>query len=519
MKQSVIEQIGSKASLFNPASVGIQRASQLAFCLVFFAIAGCAGGWGATNQAVKRNTANDAGPSREDRKEALARDFDKQRDDAQLDAAASCWQRGDVDGCTKLIDQLLARNSNNRRALLLLADVDLFNGRPEDAATQLQTLVATDPKDAVAQHALAQVWDACGRHEEALAHYQIANQLDPQNEEFALSYKMATGLVDLPYRNSAYIATANRSGDVSNPQPQAMVGTPVKLASATSPVVAVPETNEKSDNINTSVAEMQPSHLQSGLQSSDLQHVGEPVTNSAAVIDQSQAEQASWRLNGSSLVQQKRPQIFVPPENVNNWLGRLDFVNPADNAPVTTNATPLSASALSVAEIVPALETVPPSPPRATSAAASLPVAPGAKPSIVASPVSYEAPAKTSISPVQPAFLAESSDHPEVLQDPLHLAAEALGRGDTEKAVDIASRGLSRTPDQAAELYRLLGTAHYRRGEYQAAQAALTQALSLDKADALSYFLMGATLDKLDEHEAAQKYFSEAAHLDARYAF
>jgi tetratricopeptide (TPR) repeat protein len=120
--------------------------------------------------------------------------------------------------------------------------------------------------------------------------------------------------------------------------------------------------------------------------------------------------------------------------------------------------------------------------------------------------------------PVQSAFQAESPNRPQILQDPLHRAVEALAQGDSQTAIDAASRGLAETPDQAAALYRVLGTAHYRLGEYQAAQAALAQALSLDKSDALSYFLMGSTLDKLADHEAAQRNYSEAARLDPRFA-
>src|SRR5262249_27636600 len=138
---------------------------------LLLALATSCAGCSTTKQAVARNTASDAGPSREERKKALAQEFDQQRDDAQLDAAASCWQRGDVEGCNKLLTQILQRNPNNRRAELLLADVALFSGHADDAATELEKLVKADPKDAVAQHALAQVWDANGRHQEALEHY------------------------------------------------------------------------------------------------------------------------------------------------------------------------------------------------------------------------------------------------------------------------------------------------------------------------------------------------------------
>ncbi|HZZ28613.1 MAG TPA: tetratricopeptide repeat protein [Pirellulales bacterium] len=454
--------------------------------LIFCAfLSGCAG-LGDTNQAVKRNTANDAGPSRDDRKKALARDFDQQRDDAQLDAAASCWQRGDLDGCNRILDQLLNRDSNNRRARMLLADVDLFTGHAEQAATELQTLVTADPKDAVAQHALAQVCDACGRRTVALEHYQIATQLDPQNEEYALSYKMATGVATVPSGNAAIASAPQKQSDSASPAATIPSASPVKLASAALPVVKTQQPVEKSAALNFCISDAPADNFQT----ESVPTASVPAANSVADEAHS-ASPSDWRLCDSPIVQKREP-VFMPPGKVTDWLGRLDFGDSADDKHSATNS-----------QIFPTQNT--------------------SSPRIISSPTTASPPvgcsAQSSAGSLQPALLAEPSNRPQNLQDPLHQAAAALGRGDTQAAIEIASRGLSETPEQAAVLYRLLGTAHYRRAEYEAAQAALAQALSLDKGDALSYFLMGSTLDKLAQHEAAQGYFAEAARLDPRFAY
>jgi tetratricopeptide (TPR) repeat protein len=70
----------------------------------------------------------------------------------------------------------------------------------------------------------------------------------------------------------------------------------------------------------------------------------------------------------------------------------------------------------------------------------------------------------------------------------------------------------------SAALYRTLGLACYRSADYQAAYDALQTALSLDNANALSYFLMGCTLSKLGERQAAEELLSRAAALDPRFA-
>lgn len=98
----------------------------------------------------------------------------------------------------------------------------------------------------------------------------------------------------------------------------------------------------------------------------------------------------------------------------------------------------------------------------------------------------------------------------------ISAATSALRRNQPELAIELL------TPEgkpiaHSAAVYRILGTARYRQGDYQGAQVALRQALSLDKSSALAYFLMGCTLVKLGQAESAESHFRQASALDARY--
>jgi tetratricopeptide (TPR) repeat protein len=114
-------------------------------------------------------------------------------------------------------------------------------------------------------------------------------------------------------------------------------------------------------------------------------------------------------------------------------------------------------------------------------------------------------------------FREAAASRPHDPQIPISAAVAALRQNHPEIAVDLLQAAASRFPKSAA-VYRALGTACYRRTDYQAAQSALKQALLLDKANPLSYFLMACTLVKLGQQPAADECFRQAARLDPKYA-
>jgi tetratricopeptide (TPR) repeat protein len=104
--------------------------------------------------------------------------------------------------------------------------------------------------------------------------------------------------------------------------------------------------------------------------------------------------------------------------------------------------------------------------------------------------------------------------------DPAGIIEEAtslLQSNHPAKARELLDAAKSRH-SSSAPIYRTLGLACYRAGDYHAAYDALQTALSLDNASGLSYFLMGCTLSKLGERQAAEANFSQAAALDSRFA-
>lgn len=110
--------------------------------------------------------------------------------------------------------------------------------------------------------------------------------------------------------------------------------------------------------------------------------------------------------------------------------------------------------------------------------------------------------------------MAADSGNPYVA---IAAAVSALQYNQSLLAVSLlesASSNFSTSPG----VYRALGLAYYRLGEFAQAQRALEHALWLDNTDGLSYFLMGCTLAQLGHDKAAATFFRQAGTLDATLA-
>lgn len=109
--------------------------------------------------------------------------------------------------------------------------------------------------------------------------------------------------------------------------------------------------------------------------------------------------------------------------------------------------------------------------------------------------------------------IIRSPNEPRVI---LLAATAALRYEQPELAAQLLKAAATRFSQQAA-IHQTLGLACYRLGDYSAAQDALNKALLLDKSNALSYFLMGCTLAKAGQPDAAEHYLRQAEAIDPRW--
>lgn len=327
-------------------------------------LAGCAG--------LKRpgSISQDVAPQQSQRREDAVREFEASRDQAQFQAAANFLRQGNQQACRQSLDQLLARHPGNVDALLLRADLLVDQQDLEGAAKQLREILSAHPDDARAEHALGVVLDAQGRGEDARQHYARAAEMDPQNETYRLSCRLAAG------------------ADSGGP----------------APAVAA-----QSKDRGVATAAWQTARDER------LPAAGESLQESELLF---QLEAALVENDAGSLADARR---------------KLERAGP---------------------------------------------------------------------------------DSPHLR---LKAAVIALRHERPELAAEIAAVAAAHFP-KSAEAHRILGTAEYRRGHYGAAQSALAAALSLDNSSALSYFLMGCTLNKLGQAPAAAKHFARAGELDPRFA-
>lgn len=128
---------------------------------------------------------------RRQRTEEAAREFEAKRDLAELQAALARWDQGDVKGCEHALQRLLERNPNHREARLLMAEVCLADNRPQAAFSQAEQALLAYPDDAHVQYTVGLLLDATGQGETALAHYERAAELEPDDELYTVSHRNA----------------------------------------------------------------------------------------------------------------------------------------------------------------------------------------------------------------------------------------------------------------------------------------------------------------------------------------
>ena len=296
--------------------------------------------------------------------------FEMQRNFAQFQAAEARWREGNVKACHEALEGLLQRDPKHLEAKLLLTQVLLSEEKFDQARASLEPILAERPADARVQHTMGLLMEMQGKSEEALACYQRAAELEPENEEYALACR---------------------------PVPAA----PADASAVQSAGYRAPAENAAADGQDRA-PEVQPAPAAKGRPDVEL-----------ALADAERALEAEQMPKARDLL---------------------------------TKAVSLDPNSAQLA--------------------------------------------------VRAAVLPLRHQHPELAIFVLQPLADRFS--------------------ESAPFKRTLGMAYYRQGNYQAAQRALEQALSLDNSSALAYLLLGCTLEKLGQADAAKSRFEQAHRLEPR---
>jgi tetratricopeptide (TPR) repeat protein len=153
------------------------------------AAAGCAGPQGGHGLAAK--SASNYRPAAPADRQALARQYDQHRDDAQFQQAEALWQRNDIHGCRRMLEEIAARNPRHRGAHLRLAELYLFVNQSAKALELMQRFCQQHRDDAEGHHLLGLCHEARGNDAAALAAFERAVQGDPEEALYRTSLEIS----------------------------------------------------------------------------------------------------------------------------------------------------------------------------------------------------------------------------------------------------------------------------------------------------------------------------------------
>lgn len=424
-------------------------------------------------------TVPDVRPERLKRVKEAAKAFDERRDEVEFQAATACWRHQDAEGCRHLLGRLLKRNADHLPARLLLTETYLVEDRLDQAEETFEPAKKDHGEDPRVLHMAGMLAEAAGDSKQALNYYQRAAKLAPGDEMYRLSYQAVKD--DLADAEPARLAKqpVGKRTKVKTAGSKKRPGKPTEQAQQ--------QSNSHGKSRRSSPSESRPDDV----------HAATAISHEDDVAVTADApSKPRPRNDGSTKSESTADQPILRANSPARQLTFSDDVssskqNEADHGPTRGKASSPA-----------------PDEPRL----ADLPDA--------ANKLLAKGDAALSADAVDSAHRFFRQAQQAARQEPqvaISAAVMAMRHDELELAAEVAGDGLKAFP-RSAGLYRVLGTVRYRLGDYPAARQALEEAIALDNSQALSYFLMGSTLLKLGQPEAAERHFQQARRLDARYA-
>lgn len=408
---------------------------------------------------------NDIAALQAERRAKVEKSVGLKRTDAELQLARDAWTFGDGTACLSALDGILEREPGHVEALLLKAEVHLAKDQFIDADRSIAIALSHDPSNSTAKRLseIARTKQLAARRE---APARPANAWTPlpggavSQTTYSSSSAGTAVVADIrPETTEAAPAQITPLGDM-NAQ-----ATEAPLASAAADVPAA--TDDRPEFVQASAPLQAPP---------DVASFDEPGDLAAAIPMETRVEkEESHPAQPLARPDKSAPVLLTPEEGAAYELSGV----PAGDAEVTDQLPPQESS--------------PPANAFASAIASGDPVAALA------------------------AVETDMTNNPNDPQIPISATVAALEADRPETAASIARLGIAFHPSSAG-LYRTLGAALYRSGNYSSSQVALQQALSLDNSSALAYFLMGRVSEKLGDTEAAQSHFARANELDPNLA-
>ena len=479
----------------------------------------------------------DVRPVLRERSDDAVADFDRRRNQAQYLAAQTSWKQGDFDRCVEALNKILDRDPGHREALLLLADVKLETDKPDEAVEALRLAVAADPHDPEIAYRLGVALETIGDVADAIPYLRQAANANPEDTQLAADLAEAEELLRAEAEPPRKTATTKKADanvvPVAHEEPLAVVNDAPRPASVIDTEFAAALADWEQNRVVEcagrlrELLERQPDHVEANILQAEIDLNGGQASAALRRMDRLvvkhprnvQVRQACGLVNEAAGNVEKAKLFFAEAESLaeTDALVAVAYDEPASATSSLTIASTASSSEPRLLPVGSEVLTPPEFPQLTKLASATVPEVDlsGEPAALLTDGQSALAEGKIEAAKqLLRAAVARTKDDPHTV---VTASVAALKLEQPELALELATTGTTAFPRNAG-LHRIRGMAAYRLGRYADAESALQQSLHLDKSPALSYFLLGSAQSRLGKSESAERNFSEAARLDARYA-